>query len=68
VRKQCGAGVGLAVVAARPDEGEPFGTVYSAVSLGSGDHTDRAVMPQDRSRVREYAVINLLSFARRVLK
>ena len=68
VRKQYGSSVGLAVVAARPDEGEPFGTVYSAVSLGSGDHTDRAVMPQDRSRVREYAVINLLSFARRVLK
>lgn len=68
VRKQYGSSIGLAVVAARPDEGEPFGTVYSAVSLGDGEHVDRAVMPQDRTRVREYAVINLLSFARRVLK
>lgn len=68
VRKHHGASVGLSVVAARPDEGEPFGTVYSAVSLGDGEQVDRAVMPQDRSRVREYAVINLLSFARKVLK
>ena len=68
VRKHYGASVGLAVAAARPDEGEPFGTVYSAVTLADGEHVDRAVMPQDRTRVREYAVINLLSFARRVLK
>jgi nicotinamide-nucleotide amidase len=68
VRKQYGSSVGLAVVAARTEEGEPFGTVYSAVSSGDGEQMDRAVMPQDRSRVREYAVINLLSFTRRMLK
>jgi len=59
------AGVGLSAVAPRPDEGHPPGTVYCAVAVGDAQHVDRSVLPPNR--LREYAVINLLNFTRRVL-
>jgi nicotinamide-nucleotide amidase len=61
------AGAGFAVIAPRADEGHPPGTTYSAIALGEGEQTDRVVLPGDRSRWREYAVISLLNFVRRVL-
>jgi nicotinamide-nucleotide amidase len=65
--KQFNAGVGLAVIAPRAEEGHPPGTSYSAVSIGGAEQIDRVILPGDRARWREYAVISLLNFTRRVL-
>jgi nicotinamide-nucleotide amidase len=67
-RERIGADVGLAVVAPMPETGEPLGTVYIALVFGAGQPiVQRVVLPGDRVRLREYAVISALNVLRLTL-
>ncbi len=61
------ADVGLAVIGADAAEGQPPGTVYVGIALPAGVKGARVVLPGNRAMMREYAVINLLDFARKVV-
>ncbi|MGE5513369.1 MAG: CinA family nicotinamide mononucleotide deamidase-related protein [Bacteroidota bacterium] len=67
VRTRLGTSVGLSAIAPRPDEGHPPGTVFAGVAMGGEAQVERVVLPGDRNRLREYAVISLLNFARKLL-
>jgi nicotinamide-nucleotide amidase len=68
IRKGFGASIGIAASPPAPDSGEPPGTVYFAMAVGTGPtRTSRAVLPGDRRRLREYSVISLLNFVRQEL-
>jgi nicotinamide-nucleotide amidase len=68
VRTAFGTGVGLAAVADGPI-GEKGGTVpvYLAAAVGEARHGDKVVLPSDRHRLRDFAVIGLLDLLRRGL-
>lgn len=68
VRESFGADVGIAAVRADPDEGQPSGTVFLAVAMDDGIHTNSAALPGDRRRFRNYAVISLINFLRKLLQ
>ncbi|MEZ5852577.1 MAG: CinA family nicotinamide mononucleotide deamidase-related protein [Hyphomicrobiaceae bacterium] len=59
--------VGLATIGADAAEGQPPGTVYVGIAMPSGVKGSRVVLPGNRAMMREYAVINLLDFARKVV-
>ncbi len=67
VRTRLGTSVGLSAIAPRPEEGHPPGTVFAGVAIGGEAQVERVVLPGDRNRLREYAVISLLNFARKLL-
>ncbi|MCP5150410.1 MAG: competence/damage-inducible protein A [Ectothiorhodospiraceae bacterium] len=70
VRRLLGADVGLATTGvAGPDEqeGQPVGTVWLGVAVGDEVSAEHQRLPGDRERIRQYAVISLLSALRRVL-
>jgi nicotinamide-nucleotide amidase len=67
VRTRLGTSVGLAAIAPRPEEGHPPGTVFAGLAVGEESEVERVVLPGDRNRLREYAVISLLNFTRRAL-
>lgn len=62
-----GASLGFAAVAPEPDEGHPPGTVFQAIVASDWQECEQVVLPSDRNRSREYAVISLLNVARRAL-
>jgi nicotinamide-nucleotide amidase len=66
-----GASVGLGVTGvAGPDEqeGQPVGTVFCAVAVGTDVSVTRVQLPGDRERIRQYATITLLDLLRRRLQ
>ena len=67
IRQDFGADVGLAVVAAQPDDGQPPGTVHLHLSIGEAQFAGETSLPGDRARFRDYAVINVLNFLRKTL-
>jgi nicotinamide-nucleotide amidase len=68
VRRGFDAAVGIAASPPAPELGEPPGTVYLAMANGTGAaDTARVILPGDRRRMREYAVISLLNFVRQKL-
>jgi nicotinamide-nucleotide amidase len=70
VRAAIGVDVGLATTGvAGPDEqeGQPVGTVFIGLALGDRVTSERARLPGDRNRVRQYSVISALNFLRRTL-
>jgi nicotinamide-nucleotide amidase len=71
VRQRLGADIGLGVTGvAGPDEqeGQPPGTVFMAVAMGSDEPVVvRVGLPGDRDRVRQFACISLLDLLRRRL-
>jgi nicotinamide-nucleotide amidase len=71
VRRRLGADIGLGVTGvAGPDEqeGQPPGTVFMAVAMGSDEPVVvRVGLPGDRDRVRQFACISLLDLLRRRL-
>jgi nicotinamide-nucleotide amidase len=71
VRRVMEADVGLAVTGVAgpdPQDGQPPGSVFLAVSLGTGDPITTPVrLPGDRERVRQFSCISLLDLLRRTL-
>lgn len=68
IREALGADFGIAALGPAPDEDAPPGTVHMAIAGTRATTTRRAVLPGDRDRVREYAVISLLDTLRRTLR
>jgi nicotinamide-nucleotide amidase len=66
VRAELGAGVGLAAVAGEPQAQGAVPVVLAAV-LGTEEHGETVLLPGDRRRLREFAVIGLLNHARKIL-
>jgi len=64
IRKGFGTDVGIAAVAPEPDEGHAPGTIFMGLAIGNETHADKTVLPGDRARMREYAVISLLNALR----
>ncbi|MFM9943028.1 MAG: CinA family nicotinamide mononucleotide deamidase-related protein [Hyphomicrobiaceae bacterium] len=64
VRKAFGATHGIAIVAPAREEGAPVGTVIIAIAEEGGGITDKTILPGDRARMREYAVISGLNVLR----
>ena len=58
---------GICVVAPADDEGHVAGTVLMTVAGPGGGITETTILPGDRVRLREYAVISLLNVLRRHL-
>jgi nicotinamide-nucleotide amidase len=67
VRRDFGADVGLAVVAAKPEDRQPSGAVDLHLSIGEAQFAGETSLPGDRARFRDYAVINVLNFLRKTL-
>ncbi len=67
IRRAFGATFGLAAVAPDASEGARPGTVAMAVAHDAGVVCKTTILPGDRARMREYAVINCLDVLRRHL-
>jgi nicotinamide-nucleotide amidase len=67
VRGLYGASHGLAVASPDPAEGAVTGTVHMAVAGPAETVAEMTVLPGDRVRLREYAVISALNVLRRLL-
>jgi nicotinamide-nucleotide amidase len=67
VRARFDVDVGLAAAAPETSESQPPGTVFLGVAIGETHHTERTILPPDRKRMREFAVISLLNLLRKKL-
>lgn len=68
IRTRLGTPVGLAAVAAGAGEGHPPGTVFFSANIEGAAHAEKATLPSDRRRMREFSVITLLNLLRRGLR
>ena len=59
--------VGIAAVAADPPDGQPRGTVFLGIVLGERSFSETVALPGDRNRLRNYAVISVMNFLRKLL-
>ena len=59
--------VGVAAVLAKPSEGQRRGTVYLGILVGEAEYSEQVALPGDRNRMRNYAVISVMNFLRRLL-
>jgi len=59
--------VSVAATLPSSTENKPKGTVYLSVIIGEKEHTDELALPGDRNRLRNYAVISLMNFCRKLL-
>ncbi len=66
-RRRFGAQVGLAAIVPEPSESQVPGTVFLGVAIGEGRHFEKTILPPDRKRMREFAVISLLNLLRKKL-
>ena len=62
-----GTDVGIAAVDAIPSDGQRRGTVYLGIIMGSTEFTELVALPGDRARLRNYAVIGLMNYVRKLL-
>jgi nicotinamide-nucleotide amidase len=62
------ADVGIAAIRANDDENQPRNTVFLCVSIGNDHHLQTVALPGDNFRMRNYAVIGLLNFLRKILE
>jgi len=62
-----GTDVGVAAVLPNPAENARRGTVYLGIVLGNQEFTEHVALPGDRNRLRNYAVISIMNFLRRML-
>ena len=67
VRHDFGANLGLAVIAAQAHDGQAPGTVFMHLAMDRAQHGGTVSLPGDRARFRNYAVINVLNFLRKIL-
>jgi competence/damage-inducible protein CinA-like protein len=66
-RRRFDAHVGLAAVVPDPSESQAPGTVFLGVVIGDARHFEKTILPPDRKRMREFAVISLLNLLRKKL-
>jgi nicotinamide-nucleotide amidase len=66
-RRRFDAHVGLAAVVPDPSESQAPGTVFLGVVMGDARHFEKTILPPDRKRMREFAVISLLNLLRKKL-
>ena len=66
-RADLGADVGLAAVAPDAAENELPGTVFFGAVIGDRQYAQRASLPGDRNRMRNYSVISVANFLRKTL-
>jgi len=59
--------VGVAAVLPDPSEGRRRGTVYLGIVVGGAEYCEEVALPGDRNRLRNYAVISVMNFLRRLL-
>ena len=62
-----GTDVGIAAVEAIPSDGQRRGTVYLGIVIGNTEFTELVALPGDRARLRNYAVIGLMNYVRKLL-
>jgi nicotinamide-nucleotide amidase len=62
-----GTDVGIAAVEAIPSDGQRRGTVYLGIVVGNTEFTELVALPGDRARLRNYAVIGLMNYVRKLL-
>ena len=62
-----GSDVGVSVVTPDPSEDKPRGTVYLGVIVGESEFTEEVALPGDRNRLRNFAVISLMNYCRKIL-
>lgn len=62
-----GTDVGVAAVLPEPSENQRRGTVYLGIILGGVEYSEHVALPGDRNRLRNYAVISVMNFLRRLL-
>lgn len=62
-----GTDVGIAAVEAIASDGQRRGTVYLGIVMGSTEFTELVALPGDRARLRNYAVIGLMNYVRKLL-
>ncbi|MEM8949081.1 MAG: competence/damage-inducible protein A [Pseudomonadota bacterium] len=70
VRSHLKADIGLAatgVIGPDDEEGHAPGTVFLGAAIGDETHTAQVMLPGDRRRITQYAVISLLNLLRRRL-
>ncbi len=67
-RSVYGADIGIAAIRANDDDDQPRNTVFLCVAMGGDNHLQTISLPGDRFRLRNYAVINLLNFLRKILE
>ena len=61
------ADVSVAAVEPCASEGKPRGTVYLGVMIGDKSFVEEVGLPGDRNRLRNYAVISLMNYCRKLL-
>ena len=66
-RDKYGTEVGIAVVVPDPSESRPRGTVYLGIIIGNKEFSDEVALPGDRDRLRNYAVISVMNYCRKLL-
>ena len=66
-REKYGTEVGIAVAAPDPSETRPRGTVYLGIIIGNKEFSDEIALPGDRDRLRNYAVISVMNYCRKLL-
>ena len=59
--------VGVAAMLAKPSEGQRRGTVYLGIVVGEAEYLEQVALPGDRNRLRNYAVISVMNYLRRLL-
>jgi nicotinamide-nucleotide amidase len=67
VKADYSADVGIAVVEAIASDAQRRGTVYLGVVMGNTEFTELVALPGDRARMRNYAVISLMNYLRKLL-
>jgi nicotinamide-nucleotide amidase len=69
MQSEFGADVGLAAATDGPGGGDKAGAVavFLAAAIGKAMHAEKAILPTDQRRLRDFAVINLLNLLRRSL-
>jgi len=60
--------IGISAIRAQEADNQPRNTVFLCVAIGDDHHLQTIALPGDRFRLRNYAVINLLNFLRKILK
>ena len=61
------ADVSVAAVEPCASEGKPRGTVYLGVMIGDKSFVEEVGLPGDRNRLRNYAVISLMNYCRKLM-
>jgi len=59
--------VSVAAVEPCTSEGKPRGTVYLGVMIGDTSFVEEVGLPGDRNRLRNYAVISLMNYCRKLM-